>query len=372
MGAVLHLIETGGPGGAESVFLELARGLNVNGLRNIAAVGRDGWLAGQARQRGLDTLIVPAQGSLNFGYLTTLTSLVRKQDVRLVIAHLFGAAIYSSLASLLTRVPVISVLHGQSDVSSSERLAGLKHWVLAHGSARVVFVSAALRDELAPRLHLPLQKCAVIENGIDMSRYRGAAAANLRTSLGLPADAVLVGAVGNLRPAKSYETLLRAAREVCEQHPRVHFVIAGDTSGGLMPKLAELQGTLGLAGRLHFLGLRSDVPAILSELDVFVLSSKTEGFSLALVEALASGRAAVATRSGGPETIIEPEKTGLLVPPEDPAALAAALERVLTDEALRLRLAAAARTAMTQRFSSERMIADYEQLGRALTGRRSS
>jgi glycosyltransferase involved in cell wall biosynthesis len=290
--------------------------------------------------------------------------------VRLVIAHLFGAAIYSSLASLSTRVPVVSVLHGQSDVSIAERLAGLKHWVLKHGSARVVFVSAALRDELAPRLKLPAEKCAVIENGIDMGRYSRAAAANLRASLALPDDTVLVGAVGNLRPAKDYETLLRAAREVCERHPRVHFVIAGDTSGGLLPKLSKLQSNLGLGGRVHFLGLRSDVPAVLSELDLFVLSSRTEGFSLALVEAMASGRAAVATRSGGPETIIAPEQTGLLVQPEDPAALAAALNRVLADEPLRVRLAAAAQAAMTRRFSSERMIADYRELGLELTSRR--
>ena len=366
MGAVLHLIETGGPGGAESVFLELARGLNVNGLNNIAAVGRDGWLAQQVRHRGLEPVVLPAQGSLNFTYLGKLTGLKRQHDVRLVIAHLFGAAIYGSLASLITGVPVVSVLHGQSDVSNKERLAGLKHWILARGSARVVFVSDALRDELAPRLRLPAKKCVVIENGIDMSRYQGTEPANLRGSLGLPPTATLVGAVGNLRPAKNYETLLQAARTVCEHHPHVHFVIAGDTSGGLLPQLSQLQTSLGLDRRVHFLGLRSDVPAVLNELDLYVLSSKTEGFSLALVEAMASGKAAIATRSGGPETIIESEQTGLLVPPQDPPAMAAAIERLLIDPDLRARLAAAARGAMTRRYSSERMIADYARLGASL------
>lgn len=371
MPAILHLIETGGPGGAEHVFLELASRLRLEPLRNLAVVGRDGWLADRLRERGLAPIVISAQGSLNLRYLRRLVSLIKEHDARLVVAHLFGAAIYASLASLLTRVPTISILHGQSDISGSERFITAKRWLLARGSAATVFVSSALQNDLQPHLKFPPQRSVVIENGIDLSRYRDdGLSAGLRAALSLPPSAVLIGAIGNLRRAKGYETLLQAAQLVCGAHPDIHFVIAGDTNGGLLPELERLRAELALSDRVHFLGLRSDVPAVLADLDLYVLSSYTEGFSLALVEAMASGLPVIATRSGGPERIIDADRTGLLVAPRDPQSLAARIQHLLADEALRKQLGAAAKEAVTQRFSSERMVSDYHRLAASLTASR--
>lgn len=366
MGSILHLIETGGPGGAERVFLELAARLQVRDLRTEVAVGRDGWLADEARRRGLTPLILPAQGSLNVGYLKRLRDLIRRQDVRVVIAHLFGAAVYCSLAGLLTGVPVISVLHGQSDIASKERFAAVKRWIVARGSRRVVFVSQALQDDLQKRLALPAQKAAVIENGIDNAFLTPSADDGIRTSLQLPADTFLIGSVGNVRPAKGYETLLRSAQIVCAQCPQARFVVAGDTSGNLFSQLERLRDSLGLTDKVRFLGLRRDVSAVLAALDLFVSSSDTEGFSLALVEAMATGRCIVATRSGGPETLLEHDRTGLLVPTRDPVALARAILLLVEDPSRRAQLAGAARKAVTQRFDIARMIADYARLVESL------
>lgn len=368
MPSILHLIETGGPGGAEQVFLELASRLRIEPLRNIPLVGRDGFLAERLRQRGLEPIVIPAQGSLNLRYLRQLTQLIRQNDARLVVAHLFGAAVYASVASLLTRVPTISVLHGQSDISGQERFAAAKRWLLAHGTAATVFVSAALETDLKPRLNLPPQRCAVIENGIDPERYGRGSRAGLRAELNLPSSAVLIGAVGNLRRAKGYETLLRAAQRVCTAYPDAHFIIAGDTEGGLLPELDRLRNELQLSDRVHFLGLRSDVPAVLADFDLYVLSSHTEGFSIALVEAMASGLPVIATRSGGPERIIEAGRTGILVSPGDPHSLATQIQQLLSDEPLRKQLGATARTAVAERFSSERMVSDYQRLATRLIG----
>jgi glycosyltransferase involved in cell wall biosynthesis len=129
-----------------------------------------------------------------------------------------------------------------------------------------------------------------------------------------------------------------------------------------MPRLESLIQELALADLVSFLGLRSDIPEILAGIDVFVSSSHTEGFSLALVEAMASGKPSVATRSGGPERIIDAGNTGLLVATRDPSALAAAIASLMRDSASKERLGMAAKSAMTSRYSGARMLGDYERL----------
>jgi len=361
MSSILHVIDTGGPGGAETVFLDLASGLRIGNLASVATVGRDGWLAEQVRARGLSPVILEARGSLNFQYLRQLVALARRSDARVLVAHLFGAAIYSSLAGIIARIPVISVLHGQSDLAQKERFAALKRAVVTHGSSRIVFVSEPLRDDLQPRLKLPASKVAVIENGIDMRKFDRADSHHLRNSLGMTSG-ILVGAIGNLRRAKDYPTLLRAARRVCDVAPDTRFVIAGDIQGGLFAELERLRAELGLTGEVQFLGLRSDIPEILAGIDLFVSSSDREGFSIALVEAMASGKPVLATRSGGPERIIDDERTGLLVPARDPEALAAGINRLIASPELRIRLADTARNAIRTRYSSARMLESYAQL----------
>lgn len=368
MAAILHLIETGGPGGAERVCLEIASRLQVPGMHNEIAVGREGWLAKEARLRGFNPAVLPSQGSLNLPYLNQLVSLLRRHDVRVVIAHLFGAAVYASLAGLLAGVPVISVLHGQSDIAAQERFSRLKRWVVSMGSARIVFVSGALRDDLQLRLNLPVRKIAVIENGIASSFWRPTSGANVRAELEVQPSTVLIGSVGNIRPAKGYETLLQAAQIVCTRRPDVQFVVAGDTSGDLFPRLEEMRASLGLSDHLRFLGSRDDIAQLLASLDIFVLSSDTEGFSLALVEAMVCRCAVIATRSGGPESLISHGQTGLLVPRSDPLALAQAILALVDDRAMRMQLAAGARGAITERFDSGRMVSDYTRLVCSLVG----
>jgi glycosyltransferase involved in cell wall biosynthesis len=328
----------------------------------VAVVGRDGWLASQVKARGLTPEILEARGSLNVRYLRQLVALVRRTDARAIVAHLFGAAIYASLAGMLTRVPVISILHGQSDLAEKERFAGLKRFLVARGSSRVVFVSEPLRDALQPRLHLPAKKVAVIENGIDVTRFQRVDATLLKQSLGLSPATFLVGSIGNVRRAKDYPTLLRAARLVCDQFPATRFVVAGDTQGGLFPELERLRAELRLEREVQFLGLRTDVPDILGGIDLFVTSSDTEGFSIALVEAMASGRAVLATRSGGPERIINDESTGLLVPAKDAESLARGISRLIGDSSLRTRLAQSAKSAIGARYSGARMLEEYTRV----------
>lgn len=362
MRTILHLIDTGGPGGAETVYLNLANGLGSVERRSLCVVSREGWLAQSLRARGVEPIILPAKGSFNVAYLRELLALVRREHVSLIVAHLYGSAIYGSLLGALSRTPVISIFHGQSDVSNDGRLAGMKRLIVRHGSDRLVFVSERLRCDLEKHLKFKRERSVVIANGVDASRFSPTSDSSLREELGIPANGLLIGAIGNIRAPKSYEIFLRAAAQLRASSDRYRFVIVGEGSGRLYEDLLELRRQLGLDDVVTLLGLRADVPTLLRNFDVYVSSSTTEGFSISCVEALASGVPVVATRSGGPEDIIEHGVSGLLVPTGDPSKLSDAIAQIASDESLAARFSEAGLARVQERFTLDVMLSSYQTL----------
>lgn len=358
---VLNVIDTRGPGGAETVFLQTATRLDPRTFHPVAVVDGAGWLAARLQERGVTPHIVPAKGSFAFRYLATLRSIVRRSKADVIVAHLYGSAVYASLLRRVVSIPVVSVLHGQTDVSPSGRLAALKSAVVRNGSHKVVFVSGRLERDLQPQLRLPPSQCVVIPNGVDTEIFRPCRDRSLRAELGLLQETILVGAIGNVRPPKAYDVLLKAAHVLLSRSRRFHFVIAGECSSSLGAQLAQLSSSLGIRQCVTFLGHRLDVAAILNSLDVFVLSSTTEGFSIACIEAMACGVPVVATRSGGPEEILE-GGAGVLVPTGDPGALADAVEQVVSSKDLATALTTTAMQRVHQEFSLSKMISRYEDL----------
>lgn len=358
---VLHVIDTGGPGGAETVFLQIATGLNPARFESTAVVGGMGWLAKQFQTRGAGPRIVQAKGSFNARYLSTLIRLARQHRTDVIAAHLYGSSVYASLVGTLLSIPVVSVLHGQSDVPATERFSSLKAAIVRRGSRSVIFVSERLRDHLRPRFRLTAAQCAVIPNGVDTEIFRPTRDRSLRAELGIADDISLIGAIGNVRKPKAYDVLLRAARALADRSQRFHLVIAGDCANELGGQLRQLGAELGIERHVTFLGLRPDVSRILNSLDVFALSSHTEGFSIACVEAMACGIPVVATCSGGPEQILEGE-VGLLVPTGDSQGLALALERIISSQELAATLTARAMKRVHERYSLAAMLSRYESL----------
>lgn len=358
---VMHVIDTGGPGGAETVFLHTASRLDPARFRSSAIVNSRGWLSERLGERALEPHILSAKGSFNTRYLRNLIGITRGTRADVIVAHLYGSAIYASIAGAVTRTPVISILHGQTDVSGAGRLPGLKSAIVRRGSRKIVFVSERLRDALAPQLRLPGSRCVVIPNGVDTSMFHPTGERPLRAELGLADDTVLIGAVGNVRPAKAYDILLNAASILLRGSGRHHFAIAGECSGKLGREIIELSRKLGIERHVSFLGLRSDVARILNSLDVFVISSSTEGFSIACIEAMACGVPVVATRSGGPEQILA-EDAGVLVPTGDPAELARGIEQIATSKEVATALTARALKRVHDEYSLAKMISRYEDL----------
>jgi glycosyltransferase involved in cell wall biosynthesis len=358
MVSILHVIDTGGPGGAETVFLNCSTRLDLNKFASTAVVGSDNWLARRLRENGLEPIIAPAHGSFNFRYFLHMAAIARKTNADLIVAHLYGSAVYASAVGRICSIPVVSVFHGAHDIAPGSRFNSIKASIVRNGSARVVFVSQNLRDELTATLRIPSSRSLVIPNGVDTTAFKPGRDDSVRKALRLPADGILVGSVGNVRAPKAYDNLLRAARILKDRSDRFYFVIAGECSGTLADDLLRLRNELKLDGCVSFIGLRDDIPTVLHNLDIFVLSSKSEGFSISCVEAMACGIPVVATRCGGPQEILD-KCSGILVAPESPSELADAINRVALTPELATQIAGAALKRVHDEFSLATMLSKY-------------
>jgi glycosyltransferase involved in cell wall biosynthesis len=360
---ILHLIETAGTGGAESVFIELIKRLPANRWRHIPVVPSHGWIFENLSAAGHRPIIVQEAFSFDPSLVIRLASIVRRERVGLIHAHLFGSAIRAAATGWLCDVPAIATLHGQADIAPNEKWLRAKLAIMRKGLDRLVLVSEPFRKEFIDAAPDFAANSVAIPNGIDVARYEEAQPESRKT-LGIDSGKFVIGAVGNAHPAKGYDVLLRAVRILKDRGVAMQCVIVGEMFGAIGERLAALRSELGIEDRVVFTGYRSNVPELLRAFDVFVLSSNAEGFSLATIEAMAAGVPVVATRCGGPESIVADGRTGLLVGVGEPARLADAIERVAHNAPLRERLVAAARTVVHNQFTIDAQVDRYDRLYR--------
>jgi glycosyltransferase involved in cell wall biosynthesis len=224
----------------------------------------------------------------------------------------------------------------------------------------VVSVSSRLAERLARDVGFDRRRVRTIRNGVSTERFGRTVRADARAGLGLFQNTIAVGTVGRLEEVKDHGTLLRAFGLVARQNPRAVLLIAGD--GPLRSQLERTVQELGLDARVRFLGHRPDVERVLAALDVFVLSSISEGLSNTILEAMACGVPVVATRVGGADELIVENETGLLAPARQPETLATAIATLVNDEAARLRMGVAAGERARAKFSLAGMLTAYESL----------
>jgi glycosyltransferase involved in cell wall biosynthesis len=228
---------------------------------------------------------------------------------------------------------------------------------------RIICISAAVRAQLLAD-GVPPGKLVVIPSGVDTRRFAGVRPPpHFRRSLGIPSGHLVIGTVAALADHKDYPTLLRAARIVLDKEPDISFVAVGD--GPLHKEIAALARELGLGKRFLFQGFREDVGRYLKVFDVFVLASKTEGLGTSVLDAQALGLPVAACRAGGIPEIVTDRETGLLVPPGEPDALAAALLELAHDPELRAKLGAQAKKAV-QEHDVSRTVESHLELYRTL------
>jgi glycosyltransferase involved in cell wall biosynthesis len=184
----------------------------------------------------------------------------------------------------------------------------------------------------------------------------------LRRELNCRPGTRLIGMMGNVRAPKGHEYFIRAARTIADRHPNTYFVISGDLHKTLAPPLFKLVSELGLQNQLKFLEYREDVPRILADLDIFVLPSTSEGFPLAVLEAMACAKPIVATRCGGAEEMVDDGRTGFTVPVANAPAIASRVIDFLDQMEMGTSMGMAAKLRVESEFSVQAMVRNYERL----------
>ena len=322
-------------GGAERHALQLMKGLRARGHEALYAGPMQGWLGQQLRAEGFGGIDLPLSGLYDLPSVVRLALYARRVGADLIHGHLTRGAWYAGLAARLAGLPNVATAHSDN--------AG-KHFGRAD---RIIAVSQAVADFLV-REGYPASRIRMVHHGIaDLAaRLPAGAREATRRSLGLAADEPCLLMAARIVPAKGHDTALRALARLTDQPWTL--LMAGDHHGDLGPQTQALAQELGLAGRVRFLGLREDVPALMAASDVLLAPSRREALSLTLLEASACGLPIVATRVGGIGEVVEEGASGFLVAPDDPPALAAAIAPLLADAALRARCGARAR----QRFEA--------------------
>lgn len=371
---ILYLIETGGHGGAEENLVELASRLDRDRYRPCVCLLKDGWLRDALIRRGVEAKVIHLNRvwdwrvRLNIPLVWVLAALIARERVSLVHSYMFEMGIHGFLAGWVARVPVVVGLRGEShDMGSARRRFLLT--VIARLGCHFTAVTDVIAGRLMSECGVPRSQVSVIANGVDLSSYvPQVSPQEARRLLGLPIEPFTVGTVARLEEVKGVDVLVKALSYLDGNVGPVQVIITGD--GSQRSELERLSLSAPKNVTVRFLGARSDVPRILDALDVFVLPSRSEGMPNALLQAMAMGRACVASAVGGNTSLLAKADTGVLVPPDDPAALASAVARLCASPSRRSALGCAARREVVMNYGVEEMVKANERVYDYLIARR--
>lgn len=382
---VLHIITRLWRGGAPNTTLDLVRGLEGDGFRQTLVTGlaeEPAWdLLGTSATSGVRVLPLPTltrelRPVSDLRALLALVQLLRREKPDLVHVHTSKAGFLGRLAARFGGLrPVVYSPHGSILAGYfSPRTTRLFVWLDAMAARFTDRIVCCTSKEIGEYLAAGIGRAGqyvVIPNGLDAEVYALLAAppALTRAALGIPSEARPALCIGRLVAVKGQTFLLRAWPSVLKGEPRALLLLAGE--GPDEQPLRAQAAALGLGGSVKFLGFREDIPSLLACAEALVLPSLNEGFGMVLVEAMAMGKPVVASAVGGVPELVLDGRTGLLVPPADPEALATAIRRLLEDPGAARQMGEAGRERARKAFSREAFLKGHRDLYGELLGQKS-
>ena len=379
---VLHVVEATTAGVGRHV-LDLALNMQRAGLEVRVAcppvrenARQDTGFVSRLLAGGVPVSLVVMQRSISLkGDLRAgldLARLIRQETPDILHTHSSKAGVLARVAALRAPARPVVVYTPNAFAFLGDRRAltrwafrQVERWLGRLATDALICVSRSELELARQERIVPDDRLALVENAIDAQRFQDIGSLSFsRTELGLDPGRPLVGYIGRLVEQKGLTDLLRSARLLKDAAVEAQFVLVGE--GGMESALRRLADEIGLADNVVFLGYRDDVPRILGALDVFVLPSRYEGLPYTLMEAMAAGCPVVATDVIGSRDLVQSGETGLMVPPGDPQAFAAAIITLLNDPEKRKRLGQAAAAAILARPTPQEMAQRVVELYRTL------
>jgi glycosyltransferase involved in cell wall biosynthesis len=366
---VLQLITSLERGGAENHLLALLTHADRQAFAvETAVLSGEGELVPIFRHAGIPVHLLKARNRFDPLALGRLVRLLRDGHFDILHSHLFRADIYAGLAMarLGEHRPLLVSTRHNDDRFFLNPFVGLVHYGVSAQQDLIIAISDHIARFTVSRGVRHPERVRRVYHGIEppVTAALEREGQRIRQELGIGPDAFLVGNVGRLALQKGQRHLIAAMPLLLERVPHARAIIAG--GGDLEDYLRELASEIGVADRVHVLGPRKDVPALMHAIDVFVMPSIWEGFGLVLLEAMAAGRPIVASRVATIPEVVADGETGLLVPAGDPLALAVALAELAEQPERAARFGAAGRERLRRQFSLEKMVGDTELLYREL------
>jgi glycosyltransferase involved in cell wall biosynthesis len=358
------------PGGTERLAVDMALAFASRYQVQVICLDEPGLWAGELRRQGIRVTCLWRQPGFDPLVVLHLARLLRRDRIDLVHAHQCTPWFYAALSRLLHGRPrLLLEEHGRfhPEVHKPLRI-GANRLLLRRLTHAFVAVSADIRDRLVSYEGLQRKRIRVIYNGAPSALQPKPAERQLmRQQLGYGAGDLVIGSVGRLDPIKNLPLLLRAFNVLRNRHPEARLLIIGD--GPERDNVECLIRELGLWDFVKLAGFRNDARRLHGAMDLFTMTSFSEGTSMALLEAMSSGLPIAASAVGGNTEILSSGQSGLLFASNDTEAAAAAFQRLASDAHLRDSLGRAARREFEARFSFETMIGEYRSLYGALLGR---
>jgi glycosyltransferase involved in cell wall biosynthesis len=368
MSGVAQCILSMAVGGGEQLVRTLSQRLRIPGYRNhVLCFDRIEAFREEFADAGVGlTLIRRRQRFFDAEVLRPMVRFVRERRIRLLHAHDLSALTYALAAGRLCGARVVMTEHSRHYIDEALKRR-VEKWVLAMLADRWVQVSPELRAASIGKDRVPASKIEVIENGVDIARFRDARPAPIRRDLGIPDATPLLLSVGRLETIKGHRHLIRALAHPRLAETEIGAVLAGD--GADRPTLERMAAEAGIADRIHFLGARTDIPELMAACEIFVLPSESEGLPFALLEAMASGLPVVATAVGKIPALLQNGRHGAVAPPRNPEALAGAIAETIRDFPASRERARRARDFVAARYGQTRMLERYGRLYRNMLAR---
>ncbi|MBI5885251.1 MAG: glycosyltransferase family 4 protein [Deltaproteobacteria bacterium] len=360
---ILHTESSLGWGGQENRTLYECMGLKRLGARSLVLCKPASKLRARAIEAGIEVFCHDMRSNRDISALRRIMRIVKAESVDCICTHSGDDSLLGAIAGRLSsrRPAIVRTRHLALPITSKITYSRLPH--------RVVTVSEFVRDYLVNEKGIDTSRVVCIPTGVDLKRFDpDSTKETLRSELGLAKDAVIVGVVAILRRKKGHHVLLQAIPAITAAVPEAVFVFAGN--GPQKDNIEEQIRELGIGRHVRLLGLRPDVPAVLKGLDLFVLPTLQEALGTSILEASAMQKPVVASAVGGVPEVVKEGITGSLVPPEDPAALADAIIRLLRDRTRLHLMGQAGRKMVEESYTTERMAERMFALYNELAARR--